>query len=270
MNILKTESISKINYHISVVNSLRQYWRTNKRFSCIGKPKAVNLFLYLDGCDADYIDKNGKTVHAKSGDIVYTPTDCEYTVEFSCFSSDSSNTVGVNFFLYDDKNTPFILNDEITVFPGDGSYKLLFSKVNSASARALTDYAVMKAGMYEIMSLICEKSREKRFDRFRIISNGILYMENESGENLSIAEIAALCNVSEVYFRRLFKEYSGLSPSDYRLRNKIRRAKLLLKYENMTVSEIAESLSFNGSAYFIKTFRRMTGMTPLKYRASCL
>ena len=62
MNILKTESISKINYHISVVNSLRQYWRTNKRFSCIGKPKAVNLFLYLDGCDADYIDKNGKTV----------------------------------------------------------------------------------------------------------------------------------------------------------------------------------------------------------------
>lgn len=95
-------------------------------------------------------------------------------------------------------------------------------------------------------------------------------MENESGENLSIAEIAALCNVSEVYFRRLFKEYSGLSPSDYRLRNKIRRAKLLLKYENMTVSEIAESLSFTGSAYFIKTFRRMTGMTPLKYRASCL
>lgn len=270
MNILKTESISKINYHISVVNSLRQYWRTNKRFSCIGKPKAVNLFLYLDGCDADYIDKNGKTVHAKSGDIVYTPTGCEYTVEFYDFKADSSNTVGVNFFLYDDKNVPFIISDGITVFSGDGGYKLLFSKINSASVRAVTDYAKMKAGMYEIMSMICEKSREKRFDRYSIISKGILYMESEDGENLSIPEIAALCNVSEGYFRKLFKEYSGLSPSDYRLRHKIKRAMLLLKYENMTVSEIAESLSFTSSAYFIKTFRRMTGTTPFKYRSSFL
>ena len=155
-------------------------------------------------------------------------------------------------------------------FSGDGGYKLLFSTINSASVRAVTDYAKMKAGMYEIMSMICEKSREKRFDRYSIISKGILYMESEDGENLSIPEIAALCNVSEGYFRRLFKEYSGLSPSDYRLRHIIKRAMLLLKYENMTVSEIAESLSFTTSAYFIKTFRRMTGTTPFKYRSSFL
>ena len=131
-----------------------------------------------------------------------------------------TTSIGVNFFLYDDKNAPFIISDGITVFSGDGGYKLLFSKINSASVRAVTDYAKMKAGMYEIMSMICEKSREKRFDRYSIISKGILYMESEDGENLSIPEIAALCNVSDGYFRRLFKEYSGLSPSDYRLRHK--------------------------------------------------
>ena len=49
----------------------------------------------------------------------------------------------------------------------------------------MTDYAKMKAGMYEIMSMICEKSREKRFDRYSIISKVILYMESEDGENLS-------------------------------------------------------------------------------------
>ena len=166
----------------------------------------------------------------------------------------------------------FLYSESVTEssFSGDGGYKLLFSKINSASVRAVTDYAKMKAGMYEIMSMICEKSREKRFDRYSIISKGILYMESEDGENLSIPEIAALCNVSEGYFRRLFKEYSGLSPSDYRLRHKIKRAMLLLKYENMTVSEIAESLSFTSSAYIIKTFRRMTGTTPFKYRSSFL
>lgn len=161
-----------------------------------------------------------------------------------------TTSVGVNFFLYDDKNAPFIISDGVTVFSGDGGYKLLFPKISSASVRAVTDYAKMKAGMYEIMSMICEKSREKRFDRYSIISKGILYMESEDGENLSIPEIAALCNVSEGYFRRLFKEYSGLSPSDYRLRHKIKRAMLLLKYENMTVSEIAESLSFTLSRPF--------------------
>ena len=166
----------------------------------------------------------------------------------------------------------FLYSESVTEssFSGNGGYKLLFSKINSASVRAATDYAKMKAGMYEIMSMICEKSREKRFDRYSIISKGILYMESEDGENLSIPETAALCNVSEGYFRRLFKEYSGLSPSDYRLRHKIKRAMLLLKYENMTVSEIAESLSFTSSAYFIKTFRRTTGTTPFKYRSSFL
>lgn len=269
MKIIGLKELNNAESHVSVVASAKQYWHRCSTFNCINNPKKVNLLLYLDGCDAVYTDKNGNKSNAKSGDIIYTPLGCEYSVDFINFKSKDSNTVGINFFIYDRENNPFIFTDKIKIFTlHDSSMKILFNKVESAFTRTLTDYAKMKAGMYDIISALCEKSHRKHFNKYSIISKGILYMEQENDQNLSVSEIASLCGVSEIYFRRLFKEYSGMSPVDYRIHHKIERAKILLEYENMSVTEIAEMLSFSGTPYFIKTFKRITGITPLQYRNS--
>ena len=91
-------------------------------------------------------------------------------------------------------------------------------------------------------------------------------MEENPSQNLSINEIAKMCNVSEIYFRRLFKEYSGLSPVEYRIKRKIEKAKSYLDYDNLNISEIADILGFTDTAYFCKQFKAHTGTTPLNYK----
>ena len=76
----------------------------------------------------------------------------------------------------------------------------------------------------------------------------------------------SLC-VSYSSFRRTFKEYTGFSPAKYILNVKINQAKELLTNSSVEIKEIAYNLGFENTDYFFTVFRRLTGQTPLAYRA---
>ena len=83
---------------------------------------------------------------------------------------------------------------------------------------------------------------------------------------LQVSEMAKLCGVSECYFRKLFKEYSGESPVDFRQRYRIEKAKqLLLSDEGFTIGEIAEELNFTDIYHFSKTFKKYTDISPRQF-----
>ena len=75
-----------------------------------------------------------------------------------------------------------------------------------------------------------------------------------------------MCNVSVNYFERLFKEYSGMTPTKYRITGKVNRAKLMLETSSLSIEEISEELNFSDSAYFCRCFKGTVGMTPSQYR----
>ena len=267
MNIIPIAKLKKHNYSINVINALKQYWKISDSFSCIGSPKKKNMLLYLDGCSACYSIKGGESITVESGSIVYTPINCEYSVKFYNFQKPSSNTIGINLFIYDENNVPVILSDNIEVYTADNeNYKLFFSKANSCSNLLHPNYGKMKSAVYDILSALSDRYLPESFGKYNIIAPGILAIEKGCNENLYIKEIADLCNVSESYFRRLFKEYSGMSPMEYIIQYKIRRAKTLLRYNNISAAEIAELLGFGDPSYFTKKFKEYTKMTPTEYR----
>jgi transcriptional regulator GlxA family with amidase domain len=73
--------------------------------------------------------------------------------------------------------------------------------------------------------------------------------------NLSIAEIADKCAVSETYLRKSFKKYLNISPNEYRIKTRIEKAKNLLLNSEMSVKEITYLLGFYDEAYFYKIFK---------------
>ena len=73
--------------------------------------------------------------------------------------------------------------------------------------------------------------------------------------------------VSYSSFRRTFKEYTGFSPAKYILNLKIDQAKEMLTNSPAEIKEIAYKLGFDNTDYFFTVFRRLTGQTPLSYRA---
>jgi len=269
MKIISADDLYDRNYSVDTINALKQHWHKKSNFNCIGMPKEKNLFMLLCGCKAEYTLYDKTKILCKDNDIVYVPIGSEYNVRFFDFEDSESHTIGINFLLFDETNTQFILSNKITVFDFNSSTcSALFEKICKYGETAVIRPSKNKAVMYEILSVLSEKLHTKNLqkDSYKIISAGIKYLEHNDDQSLSIKDIAKLCNVSEVYFRRLFKKYSGMSPVEFRIKSRIEKAKIYLEYEGMSVSEISERLGFISPAYFTQQFKKYTGMTPTNYK----
>lgn len=255
----------KTNYKISFINVLRQYWRDYKKWSCIGSPKKDTIFIYLDGCSARYVTKEGKCYIGHSGDTLFVPRGMEYTADFFDFKSDGSSTVNVTFELHDaNGNTPDF--NEITVF-SSAEVRLCISELEHMFPAYKSIPTRLAMPVYRIFNSMCDEAERNSInDSFEIIREGVEYLHYHFKENVRVEDLAKKCNVSEVYFRKLFKIHMGYSPNEYKTLLRLELACEYLKYSVSSVSEISDMLGFIDSAYFIKAFKKQYGITPLNYR----
>ena len=93
------------------------------------------------------------------------------------------------------------------------------------------------------------------------------YIHSFYYENITIADIAAVSNLSQYHFSRLFKLITGLSPYDYLISVRIERAKQLLR-NNLPITQIAFSVGFNSLENFSHSFRKTTDISPTDFRNS--
>lgn len=263
MKITSIERIGLENFNPIVINALRQYWKNTRYFQCIGYPKDQNLLLFLDGCKITYTDKNGNTFTAESGDVVYTPLGSEYKASLSDFTSDISHTVGINFLLTDEVGSPIILSDKIEIFHADDPSRIsaLFERC-AVEDLGRTDIAT-RIILLEILSKLanCSANRDNS-----IVSNALTYLSEHIEEKPSITSLARICNVSEVYLRRKFKEALGCSPIEYRNKLRINKAISYLKFGDISVQEISDTLGYSTVSHFIKEFKGQMGISPLQYK----
>ncbi|NLN32152.1 MAG: helix-turn-helix domain-containing protein [Flavobacteriaceae bacterium] len=98
------------------------------------------------------------------------------------------------------------------------------------------------------------------------LAYAIDYIRKNSDKVLSVEEVAEKAYMSKSTFHRHFKREVGITPSEFILNEKIKRAKFLLKTTTQSVGDIAYSLAFNTPSQFIKHFKRVTGTTPLKFK----
>ena len=98
------------------------------------------------------------------------------------------------------------------------------------------------------------------------INEARILMKENIEDPLSPEEIAARLGLGYSWFRRMFKEYTGVSPAQYQLQQKLLRAKELLTSTPLTISEIAYSLHFENAGQFSTFFKKKEGVTPSEFR----
>ncbi|MGM9539040.1 MAG: helix-turn-helix domain-containing protein [Candidatus Onthomonas sp.] len=92
------------------------------------------------------------------------------------------------------------------------------------------------------------------------------YIENHFAESISISDLAAQVYLTPCYLTHCFKDATGYSPKQYLVLHRISRAKELLAETDLPVAETAYRSGFSDVNNFIRTFKRDTGLTPLRYR----
>lgn len=85
-------------------------------------------------------------------------------------------------------------------------------------------------------------------------------------DDLTLAEIAKVVNLSPYHFARAFKRTTGKTPQQYLTERRVRRAKELLAQPNLPLVEISAQVGFKNQSHFTTFFRRYTAMTPKVWR----
>ncbi len=78
--------------------------------------------------------------------------------------------------------------------------------------------------------------------------------------------LAELCKMSIANFRRIFKEYTGLSPKSYINKTRMAYAEYLLQNTDMTIAQIASEVGYSEISGFNRIFNSVFSMSPNKYR----
>ncbi len=104
-------------------------------------------------------------------------------------------------------------------------------------------------------------------EKYKIMEPSVKHLEKHACDvNLDISEVAKQSNISEVYFRRLFKEKYGLSPYEYATGKRIEKAKEMLLYDSYSIGEIAENCGFASIYAFSRAFKNIIGIAPSDFK----
>jgi AraC family transcriptional regulator len=102
------------------------------------------------------------------------------------------------------------------------------------------------------------------------VVEAIRLVESDAARPLQLKEMAAVAGVSKYHFLRVFRRLTGVTPHQYLISARLRRAALALASSRRPVIAVALDSGFSDLSTFNKTFRAAFGLTPTQYRASRL
>ena len=92
------------------------------------------------------------------------------------------------------------------------------------------------------------------------------YIEDHSADDLSLAAVARVVNMSATYFSEKFKEATGMNFVECVARTRVEKARNLLQNPNLRISEIAFDVGFQSLSQFNRAFKKVAGQSPRDYR----
>jgi len=131
------------------------------------------------------------------------------------------------------------------------------------------EHAVEMTGRLYTMLAMFMHSASKSTDKnttVTYVQKSIEYITANYSYSITIEDIANYVGLSRSHLFRSFESVLGQSPKEYLTEFRMKQACYLLEHSNLSITAIANSIGFDNSLYFSKTFRRLKGIAPKEYR----
>ena len=213
-----------------------------------GKDK-YSLILPESGSMSYSFPKTGETLRIYPGDVIFIPKWCPYIAAYL-----QKNTV-MNLFMF---------TAEGNIFPDTPASPLKKTlpellQNTAVSLHGKTDNTLFLASkIYEILSFL-ENANSFEDKRYKKIMPAIEALRDKYFENHKLSYYADMCSMSESNFRKLFREFTGKSPVEYRNTIRISQVRRMLDSGEYTVNEAAYEAGFNNMSFFYDVYNRMGG-----------
>ncbi len=220
-----------------------------------GRPKHGFIFS-LSGSMKYTFPDNKKTIIINAGEVIFVPKGCVYSGEYT---EENTRIKIVQFDVKSGTVPHYLKAPTIIELPNIAQLiEAFFEKINFGKTEHPFYYLHC---FYNLMWQIDESyfALPKKHKKLQPALSEITENKNE---NKPILYYANLCDMSEVGFRRAFKEFTGKSPIEYRNDLRLSYAKTLLQSGQYTVSETAEICGFSNLSFFTRLYKRKYGHTP--------
>ena len=248
-------------YSISANHSYITPPSTHVRYATEHKNDRI---IYIASGKATFDMYNNKPVIAESGSIVYIPYNIAYKADWT--EGEKGEVYSINFVMADVNGYQINLCPEICKFEECNKRMMESLFIECYKTFYDANYAHIikcKYLLYKMLYVIISMQEKSGNSK---IGKAIKFLELNYLSDVSIKDLADMCNLGECMFRRYFKEETGLSPLKYRNKLRIMHAYDILTNEPFSVAEVMEITGFYDASYFNKTFKLYIGKSPSECR----
>ncbi|MBQ9132625.1 MAG: AraC family transcriptional regulator [Clostridia bacterium] len=147
-----------------------------------------------------------------------------------------------------------------------GRFKKFFEDILACWSQKEVGYKYKcSALLYEIFAECYAQNYKNEIGKSKIKASVEYIHKSYKKSDLTIKEIADKSFMSEVYFRKIFKEEYGVSPQKYIIDLRIQNAVGLISAGYYSLKEIAYLSGYNDYKYFSVEFKRNIGISPSEY-----
>ena len=208
--------------------------------------------------DSDTFIKQGNTTFKLSkNSICYFPAGVDYT---RISKHENAIVIHFNSFGYSAKSIE-------SFYPKDSEKieKLFTEILNTWNKRECGYKYSCNALLYDIFAEIYKQNFKGEITNSKIHNAVVFLNKNFTNPEITIKLAAEKVNMSEVYFRKLFKAEFSISPKKYIINLRIKQAAALIEMGYYSLSQVSEMSGFTDYKYFSTEFKRIMGISPSKY-----
>lgn len=163
----------------------------------------------------------------------------------------------------------FFGRDEILLLVCLTCAELLKSRVSGKSRRILALTDLLSAHLIEtytsIGAAVAVRTGGLPIRHLRRIED---HVEARLSEEIPVAELAELLEISSSHFAHVFKESTGMTPLQFITRRRVTRAQQLIRETRRSLIDIALEVGYSSPSHFAQVFRKVTGVSPTEFRGS--
>jgi len=151
---------------------------------------------------------------------------------------------------------------------------VVLGELAQAASRGANDIGIDEVGLVLVRRFVALASRRRAppeyvavsaMDRRRAVE-AALWIDAHAHESIDLERAAASAGLGPFHFLRVFARALGVTPHQYLIGSRLRRAAEQLGDEARPVAEIAFDVGFGDLSNFVRTFRRAAGVSPSGYR----
>ena len=131
------------------------------------------------------------------------------------------------------------------------------------------DYLAIKIAIYSLINMFYQNNLieiDREPDKHEDLKKVIMFIQNNFDKSLTLEMIAKQIMISPNHLCKYFKKKMGITVFQYINQYRINQSIYYLLHSQLTIIDIAMNCGFDNISYYIRTFKKITGLTPKQYR----